>query len=110
MIDQWIPLELLEFESMASGDLSLMLTDLVTWTAFADYAEAVAAILDAEIGARADAANQRVWELTIEGCSYWICFQDFGLGVSLDSQDEKASAAMVSVHARLLRWRLEHPR
>ena len=104
----YVPLDVLEIESMASGDLMLTLTEFVPWEGFPKYAVAVAGILGATIDDRADSAVERVWALSINGLRYWISFNDFALGVSLDSRDAQASTAIPQMRERLARWREEH--
>ena len=103
-----IPLEQLTVETMASGHLSLTLTETVSWEQFPEYVAAIIDVLDATIETRADSAVERVWELSIDGLRYWIAFNDFALGVSLDSQNADASAAIPSIRERLLLWKAEH--
>ena len=103
-----MPLEILEIEEMASGDLSLALTESVRWEEFADYAADIANILGAEIEDRADTVVERVWVVSVNGLKYWITFNDFALGISLDSQDARASAAVRRLRERLVRWRDTH--
>jgi hypothetical protein len=51
---------------------------------------------------RADSPVERVWTVSIEGALYWISFDDFALGVSIDPCDHEAAAAMETLRARLL--------
>jgi len=104
-----IPLEKLTLEQMASGNLSLRLTERVAWEDFPEYAEAIAAILDGHIVSRADSVVERVYSMQVGDDSYWIAFDDFAAGVSVDSRTESASAALEAHRGRLLEWRSAHP-
>jgi hypothetical protein len=97
-----IPLEVLELEPMASGHRSLRLTREVTWEDFDGYAEVLLDVLDGMVLERADSPVERVWRVRITGAEYWLCLDDFGLGVSLDARDAVADARMETIRARLL--------
>jgi hypothetical protein len=99
---QDVPLEVLELEPMASGNQSLRLSTRVTWEEFASYAPAVVGLLGGRIVDRADSAPERVWTAIIDGQRFWISFDDFALGVSLDPQDHGASAVIPRLRERLL--------
>jgi uncharacterized protein DUF3630 len=96
-----LPLEVLAFEPMASGHRSLRLTTEVSWEAFADYAEAVVSALGGTVEHRADSPAERVWSVTIDGASFWLSFDDFALGVSLDPCDAVADARIDAILLRL---------
>lgn len=96
-----LPLEVLEMEPMASGHRSLRLTREVDWDGFGPYAEAVVSLLGGRVRDRADSPAERVWSVEIDGRRYWLSFDDFGLGVSLDSKDAAANAHLDDVRARL---------
>ena len=96
-----VPLERLEFERMASGEMSLRLTSQVSWESFPEYAHAVVGFLSGAITTRADSPAERVYAITIRGMSFWIAFDDFGLGVSLDPQNADAGRMMVEIRDTL---------
>jgi hypothetical protein len=102
---QDVALEVLELELMASGNQSLRLSTRVTWEEFASYAPAVVALLGGRIVDRADSAPERVWSAIIDGQLFWISFDDFGLGVSLDPQGPSAGALIPGLREKLLQWR-----
>jgi hypothetical protein len=100
-----IPLESLVVEPMASGDRSLRLTERVTWEDFAPYARAIGRVLGASIDIKADGPVERVWAVTIRGASFWLSFDDFALGVSLDARDAAASSLIPILRDELLSYR-----
>jgi hypothetical protein len=99
------PLELLTVESMASGHRSLRLTDQVSWEDFPRYAKALLGVLDGSIDGEADSPVERVWTVTIRGASFWLSFDDFGLGVSLDARNAEASSLIPVVRDDLVSYR-----
>jgi hypothetical protein len=100
-----VPLEVLELEPMASGERSLRLSTRVTWEEFASYAPAVVGLLGGRIVDRADSAPERTWSAIIDGQRFWISFDDFALGVSLDPQDHAAGELIPSIREKLLQRR-----
>ena len=100
-----LPLDVLELEPMASGEPSLRLSTRVTWEEFASYAPAVVGLLGGRIIDRADSAPERVWTAIIEGQHFWISFDDFALGVSLDPQNHAAGELIPSIRDKLLQRR-----
>ena len=97
-----LPLEILRLERMASGDQGLRLTACVSWQEFGPYAEALVTALGGRVTSRDDSPVERVWTVEIEGATYWLGLDDFGLGVSLDPRDPAAGAAMDRIRGRLL--------
>ena len=96
-----LPLDVLAFEPMASGHRSLRLTTEVSWEEFDAYATAFVTALRGAITHRADSPAERVWSVTIDGASFWLSFDDFGLGVSLDPCDADADARIEGIRERL---------
>ena len=61
-----LPLEKLELESMASGELSLRLTTAVSWVLFGLHARGILWVLGGRIVFRADSPFERVWEVLVD--------------------------------------------
>lgn len=100
-----IPLEVLELEPIASGLRSLRLTRAVGWSDFEPYATALIHLLNGELLHQADSPVERVWTIAISGRRYFVSFDDFGLGVSLDSCDAEADFGIEAILQRLLELR-----
>jgi hypothetical protein len=96
------PLEVLQFEAMASGNDSLRLTTKVSWENFPDYAKQIVGLLGGHVHDRADSMVERVWFVTIFRRSFAIAFDDFALGVSIDPRDPQAARLIVEVRDHLL--------
>lgn len=96
-----VPLELLKFETMASGERALRLTAQVTWDGFPDYAAAVVARLGGVIVGRADGGDERVWTFDRNGSQYWISFEDYSGEASIDPRDARAGSSMEEIRALL---------
>jgi len=102
-----VPLELLELETMASGEQSLRLTAKVPWEKFPAYATRVVDLLGGTIQDRADSPVERVWGVTVLGRPFWLSLDDFGLGISLDPRDPSAASLIPEIRSRLLAKRQE---
>jgi hypothetical protein len=97
-----IPLEVLELELMASGHRSLRLTRAVSWQDFEPYAKALIGLLNGEVVHQADSPVERVWTIAIGSRRYWLSFDDFGLGISLDPCDAAASDQIENIRQWIL--------
>ena len=95
----------LEMGRMASGDASLRLTTAVNRVLFGLYARAILWVLAGRIASKADSPFERAWEVVVDGHRYWLCFNDWQLGVSLDSRDAAGSDGLDSIRSRLVAWR-----
>ena len=100
-----MPLELLTITKMASGNDSLELTQHVSWVEFPQYATEVINILGGEIINKADSVVERVWDVCVNGERFWLSFDDFGLGVSLNSQTQQSSKQITIIRDKLKEWR-----
>ena len=100
--DEGLPLERLDLETMGSGNQSLRLTERVSWEGFPRYAEALVYSLGGTIVHRADSVVERVWTATVRGGTFWVSFDDFGLGVSLDPQNAEAARLIPEIREALL--------
>lgn len=96
-----LPLEILRIETTALNRGTLRLTREVAWEQFAGYAEALTELLGGELTARADSPVERVWELEVQGKRFWLSFDDFGLGVSLEPRDDAAEKLLPAIRRQL---------
>ena len=87
----------LEVCTMASGNLSLKLSEEVNWDKFPDFAEEFVKYLGGEIISRSDSVDIRVWEVLIDNSVFWLSYDDFPSGVSLDSKDKEGSAKIIKI-------------
>jgi hypothetical protein len=72
--------------TMASGDLSLLITEDVSWESFPEQAENFTDRFGGKVIERIDTPVERMRTVTIKGCKFWLSFDDFPLGMSLDSK------------------------
>jgi hypothetical protein len=100
-----VPLDVLHLEPMASGHQALVLSHRVTWEAFPSYAPALAGLLGGKIVDKADSAAERLWTAVIEGQRFFISYDDYPFGVSLEPRDDGAATLISTIRERLLRVR-----
>jgi hypothetical protein len=100
-----MPLEALRLEPMASGNEALLLSNRVPWEAFPSYAPALADLLGGKIVDKADSAAERVWTAIIEGRCFFISFDDYPLGVTLEPQDDSAAMLIPTIREKLIHLR-----
>lgn len=97
------PLERLDVREMASGELSLLLTDRVQWESFPDYVTAILRLVGGSVVDRADGPAERVWTVSIGGQLFWLACDE--IGVSLDAKSRESTLLIASIHETLLRHR-----
>ena len=102
-----LPLERLVVQRMASGDDSLVLTDQVDYDSFPAYAEALLLCVEGTVLNRIDGPDQRVWTVRIAGQLFWLAYEDYPHGVTLESKDSAASAVIPAIRQTLLRHRAQ---
>lgn len=97
-----LKIEQLEVCTMASGNLSLKLTEDMNWDKFPDFAEEFVKYFGGEIISRSDSVDIRVWEVIIDNSVFWLSYDDFPSGVSLDSKDKESSAIILKIRDVIL--------
>jgi hypothetical protein len=96
-----IPVERLALVEMASGQSSLLLTERVAWSEFRSYANTIVSMLGGTVASTADGAGERVWDIAVQGERFWIAFDDFPLGVSLEPQTVAAGSILPAIRETL---------
>jgi hypothetical protein len=102
-----LPLERLDIQPMASGNESLALTGRVGWESFPRYAEALVQLMGGTVLERADGPVERVWTVRIDGEVFWLAYDDFPIGVSLEPRGVAASALIPQICRTLVDCRLD---
>lgn len=86
---------------MASGNLSLLITEAVTWESFPEQAQRFVDRFQGRVLKRTDTPVERIWEVEIDGCPFWLTFEDFPLGLSLDSMNSLCNPVIQKIHGAL---------
>lgn len=87
---------------MASGKLSLLITQDVSWESFPDQAQRFVEQFQGEVLERIDTPVERMWVVRIKGQPFWLTFDDFPLGLSLDSQGSGCNVVVQELHRALV--------
>lgn len=87
---------------MASGDLSLFITEDVSWESFPDQAQSFTDRFGGKVIERIDTPVERMWTVTIQGCKFWLSFEDFPLGMSLDSKSSSCNPVIRKLYDALV--------
>jgi len=74
---------------MASGHLCLEITEKIVWDDFPDYANSLIRILKGEIISKISSFDLIIWEISINGESFKLVFDDFPLMVTLESSSDQ---------------------
>ena len=70
---------------MASGNLSLLITEDITWESFPRQAQEFVDRFKGKVLKRIDTPVERMWIVLIRWRPFYLTFEDFPLGLSLDS-------------------------
>lgn len=93
--------ESLQIETMASGHLRLLLSEKVGWEDFEAFAEELLPILDATIADKTDGVEMRIWKLNLPCCSLGLVYEDYPVGVSLESSTDEADSILPELQRKL---------
>ena len=88
--------------TMASGNLSLLITEDVSWESFPDQAQDFTDKVGGEVIERIDTPVERMWTVRIKGCEFWLSFEDFPLGMSLDSKSGSCNSVVRELYSVLV--------
>lgn len=82
-------LDALRLERMASGHLCLNLSERVGWGGFERYADdLLAAIGGTKVRVLAESVEMRIWEVSVRGQPLKLVYDDYPVGVSLESSEK----------------------
>jgi hypothetical protein len=87
--------------TMASGDLSLLITEDVSWESFPELAQQFVDRFHARVLKRVDTPVERMWVVLIRWRPFWLTFDDFPLGLSLDSMNRLCNPIIREIHESL---------
>ena len=87
--------------TMASGDLSLLITEDVSWDSFSTQAQRFTDRFGGKVLECIDTPAERIWTVQIRGCKFWLSFDDFPLGMSLDSKSSKCNRVVQELYGVL---------
>ncbi len=89
-----------QVNKMASGDLSLTISEDASWESFPDRADAFLRQVGGAVTHKADSPVERVWGVTVHGQRFWLAYDDW-LGMSLESTSEVCNAIILKLQADL---------
>jgi Protein of unknown function (DUF3630) len=73
--------------TMASGNLSLIVTEQVSWESFPGRAQVFLDRVNGRVLKRIDTPVERVWIVMIRWRMFWLTFEEFPVALSLDSMN-----------------------
>ena len=83
---------------MASGNLSLLITEDVSWESFPEQAQQFVGRFDARVLKRIDTPVERMWVVLIKWRPFWLAFDDLPLGLSLDSMNRLCNPVVREIY------------
>ncbi|BCR23991.1 DUF3630 family protein [Aquipseudomonas alcaligenes] len=91
-----------EIMTMASGNLSLLITEDVSWESFPAQAEEFLKKFNGKLVKRIDTPVERIWIVLIKWRPFWLSYDDFPLGLSLDSMHSFCNSVVKQIHQELI--------
>lgn len=86
---------------MASGNLSLLVTENVNWKSFPEEARKFVDRFNGRVLKRIDTPAERTWVVLIKWRPFWLTYDDFPIGLSLDSMNRLCNQVVRQIHATL---------
>lgn len=86
---------------MASGNLSLLIADDVSWESFPEQAERFVERVNGRVLRKIDTPVGRMWIVLIQWRPFWLTFEDFPFGMSLDSMHASCNSVVEELHRAL---------
>jgi hypothetical protein len=87
---------------MASGHLSLRLSENVRWEEFPTFAEELLGLIQATVLKRTDGVEMRIWDVRIDGHLLRLVYEDFPVCASLESPSVEGDVILQTIRDRLL--------
>lgn len=86
---------------MASGHWSLQVSDTIGWADFPQFADQLTAALGARVVDKAEAADMRVWNITLRGCRLRLVYEDYPLNVAFESSSDEGDRVLQEIKKAL---------
>ena len=87
---------------MASGHLSLELSDQISFDSFPEYAELFLSIVGGSVIERGDSIVMCIWDVVIDEYKYRLVYDDYPCGVSLESDNDESDGQLIKVKETLI--------
>lgn len=87
---------------MASGHLSLEISDNVSYESFLEQAELFLASVGGAIKNRNDSFIMCIWKVEINDREFRLVYDDYPCGVSLESNNEESDKELIKIKDMLL--------
>ena len=90
-----------QIRQMASGNLSLIITEDVSWETFPDQAQEFVAWAGGRVLMKMESPIEPMWIVLIKWRPFFLAFDDFPLGMSLDSMNWLCNSVVRELHQKL---------
>lgn len=94
-------MEALSVTTMASGNLSLLITDDVSWESFPDKAQQFVDRFDGRVLKRINTPVERIWVVLIRWRPFLLIFADLPPGMSIDSMSGLCNSVIRDLYETL---------
>jgi hypothetical protein len=87
---------------MASGNLSLLISEDVSWEGFPEQAREFMEWSGGYVIKKIDTPVERMWVVLIKWRPFFLTFDDFPLGLSLDSMTSLCNPVVKELHHKMM--------
>jgi hypothetical protein len=94
-----------KIEPMASGNLSLTLTEDASWDSFPDFAGDFLRLVGGRRIKKVDTPVERMWIVLVNWRPFFLTYEDFPNRITLDSMHSSCNAVVRKLYEQLSRNR-----
>jgi len=91
-----------DIHEMASGNLSLLITEDVSWDSFPEIAQSFLSKFQGRVIGKFDTPIERLWIVLIRWRPFFLVFDDFPLGLTLESMNRFCDPIIIELHSELV--------
>lgn len=94
-----------KIEPMASGNLSLTLTEDASWESFPRFAEEFLRLVGGRRVKKVDTPVERIWVVLVKWRPFYLTYEDFPNRITLDSMNQSCNGVVRKLYEQLSRDR-----
>jgi uncharacterized protein DUF3630 len=94
-----------KIESMASGNLSLTLTEEASWESFPDFATNFLRLVGGKRIKKVDTPVERLWVVLVKWRPFFLTYEDFPNRITLDAMHRSCNSVIRKLHEQLSKTR-----
>ena len=94
---------------MYSKNKCLLITDEISWEQFTKFANFLLGLFEAKLINKEEGITEIIWLIEIKGGRFYLCFDDYPLGVTIESVDDNSDLIIPDIEKKLQETKVYHP-